>query len=171
MTDITLDFLCLNPLALERLREELNHASLSSLPQYKETNNLPYLNVVVKEALRLHAPVGVILERVVPIGGVTLCGHFLPEGTIVGCNPAVVHMDRRIYGRRYPVDQYKPERWLEATADEKADMERYFMAFGSGKRSCIGKNISLLEVYKLVPLLLSRFEVSDYRENSSLPSV
>jgi hypothetical protein len=38
-------------------------------------------------------------------------------------------------------------------------MERFFMAFGSGKRTCIGKNISLLEVYKLVPLLLSKFNV------------
>ena len=33
-------------------------------------------------------------------------------------------------------------------------------AFGSGKRTCIGKNISLLEVHKLVPLLLMRFKVS-----------
>ena len=69
-------------------------------------------------------------------------------------------MDGRVYGRRYPADQYRPERWLEAPEEEKAEMERCFMAFGSGKRSCIGKNISLLEVYKLVPLLLSRFKVS-----------
>ena len=166
-----LDFLCLNPVPLERLRGELDHASLSFLPQYRETNSLPYLNAVVKEALRLHAPVGVVLERLVPKGGVTLCGRFLPEGTIVGCNPAVVHMDRRVYGRKYPVDQYHPERWLEATDEEKADMERCFMAFGSGKRSCIGKNISLLEVYKLVPLLLSRFEVSGQGEKLWCPLV
>ncbi|KAK5322344.1 hypothetical protein LTR93_005547 [Exophiala xenobiotica] len=150
-------FLCLNPHAMRRLREELDTANLSALPRYKETNHLPYLNVVIKEAIRLHAPVGVILERLVPEGGVTLCGHFFPKGTIVGCNPAVVHMDKRVYGRKYPVTQYQPERWLEATEEEKAEMERLFMAFGSGKRTCIGKNISLLEVYKLVPLLLSKF--------------
>ena len=158
-------------MSLEQLREELNNASLSPLPQYRETKNLPYLHAVVKEALRLHAPVGVVLERLVPKGGVTLCGHFLPEGTIVGCNPAVVHMDRRVYGHKYPVDQYKPERWLEAKEDERADMERCFMAFGSGKRSCIGKNISLLEVYKLVPLLLNRFEVSGQEEKPGSPFV
>ncbi len=146
-----------------RLRQELDNANLSALPRYKETNHLPYLNVVIKEAIRLHAPVGVILERLVPEGGVTLCGHFFPEGTIVGCNPAVVHMDKRVYGRKYPVTQYRPERWLEATEEERAEMERLFMAFGSGKRTCIGKNISLLEVYKLVPLLLSKFNVRNLR--------
>lgn len=31
--------------------------------------------------------------------------------------------------------------------------------FGAGSRTCIGKNISLLEVYKLVPSFLRRFEV------------
>lgn len=156
------DFLCLNPPAMSKLLSELDAANLSPLPRYRETNHLPYLNVVIKEAIRLHAPVGVILERLVPAGGVTLCGHFLPEGTVVGCNPAVVHMDHRVYGRQYPVDEFRPERWLEASDDEKAEMERLFMAFGSGKRTCIGKNISLLEVYKLVPLLLMRFKVGSF---------
>jgi len=57
------------------------------------------------------------------------------------------------------VDEYRPERWLDADVEEKADMERCFMAFGSGKRTCIGKNISLLEVHKLVPLLLMNFKM------------
>lgn len=110
--------------------------------------------------MRLHTPVGLILERVVPEGGVTLCGHLVPPGTIVGCNPHVIHRSKEIYGQQYDVDEYWPERWLEADDVAKAEMDRYFMAFGSGKRICIGRNISLLEIYKLVPLLLTRFKVS-----------
>ncbi|KIY01189.1 uncharacterized protein Z520_02741 [Fonsecaea multimorphosa CBS 102226] len=151
-------FLLLNPPAMSQLMAELESANLSPLPQWRETSNLPYLGAVIKEALRLHTPVGLMLERVVPNGGATICGHFFPAGTIVGCNPAVIHRDKRVYGRRYAVDEYRPERWLEADEEEKAEMERCFMAFGSGKRTCIGKNISLLEVYKLVPLLLKRFK-------------
>ena len=140
--------------------KELRTANLSPLPQWRETSHLPYLGAVIKEALRLHAPVGLVLERIVPEGGVTLCGHFFPQGTIVGCNPVIIHMDERVYGRSYPINEYWPERWLDADVEERADMERCFMAFGSGKRTCIGKNISLLEVYKLVPLLLTTFKVS-----------
>ncbi|KAH0842829.1 hypothetical protein FOPE_08363 [Fonsecaea pedrosoi] len=144
---------------MAKLMAELDSTNLSPLPQWRETSNLPYLGAVIKEALRLHTPVGFILERIVPKGGATLCGHFFPEGTIVGCNPAVIHRDKRVYGRRYSVDSYRPERWLEADDEERGEMERCFMAFGSGKRTCIGKNISLLEMYKLVPLLLKRFKV------------
>jgi cytochrome P450 len=39
-------------------------------------------------------------------------------------------------------------------------MNNMLFSFGAGTRSCIGKNISLLEMYKLVPALLHRFEVS-----------
>jgi cytochrome P450 len=101
-----------------------------------------------------------LLERIVPVGGVTLCGKVVPEGTIVGCNPAVIHRDARVYGQKYPTNEFWPERWIEAEEEEKAEMERCFLAFGAGKRTCLGKNISMLEVHKLVPLLISRFKVS-----------
>ena len=39
-------------------------------------------------------------------------------------------------------------------------MEGCMLQFGMGARTCIGKNISLLEIYKLVPSFLRRFQVS-----------
>lgn len=129
------------------------------MPTFKETYPLPYLGAVIKEALRLHTPVGLILERLVPAGGVTVSQREFPEGTIVGCNPHVIHRSKAVYGKSYDVDEFWPERWLEADALTKSDMDRFFMAFGSGKRVCIGRNISMLEIYKLVPLLLARFKV------------
>lgn len=143
-----------------KLKEELRAAELSELPTFKETYPLPYLTSVIKESLRLHAPVGLLLERVVPAGGVTLSGHDFPEGTIVGCNPYVIHRSKEVYGQKYNVDEFWPERWLEADETSKSNMDRYFLAFGSGKRVCIGRNISMLEIYKLVPLLLERFKAS-----------
>ena len=153
------DYLLRTPRALLKLQEEIAGANLSPLPQWKETNGLPYLGAVVKEALRIHPPVGLSLERIVPEGGVTLCGQFFPEGTIVGCNPAVVHFDKEVYGAKYAVEEFWPERWLDSSTERKALMERSSLAFGSGKRTCIGKHISLLEIHKLVPLLLTRFKV------------
>ncbi|KIW40987.1 uncharacterized protein PV06_06586 [Exophiala oligosperma] len=153
-------FLLLHPACLSRLLDELHSAELGDAPTFRETSTLPYLGAVIKESLRLHTPVGLILERVVPQGGVTLCGRHFPAGTVVGCNPAVIHQDARVFGRRYGVREFRPERWLEPPSggEELAEMERCFMAFGAGKRTCIGKNISLLEVHKLVPLLLMKFK-------------
>jgi cytochrome P450 len=155
----SLDHLLRNPRCLSKLQDELRNTNLSPLPQWKETNALPYLGAVVKEALRIHPAVGLLLERIVPEGGVTLCGQLFPAGTIVGCNPAVVHFDKKVYGAKYPVEEFRPERWIEASAELRSLMERSSLAFGSGKRTCIGKNISLMEIYKLVPLILTRFKV------------
>ena len=41
-------------------------------------------------------------------------------------------------------------------------MDGNMFQFGAGSRTCIGKNISLLEVYKLVPSFLRRFEVTSF---------
>ena len=55
--------------------------------------------------------------------------------------------------------------WLTnvLTQDEEKrikEMTGTMLQFGQGARTCIGKNISLLEIYKLVPSVLRRFEVS-----------
>ena len=38
-------------------------------------------------------------------------------------------------------------------------MERYYLPFGAGTRTCIGKNISILELAKVIPELLRRYEI------------
>jgi cytochrome P450 len=56
------------------------------------------------------------------------------------------------------VDKFRPERWLEAGEDELKAMEHNFMPFGLGSRTCIGKNISILEINKLVPVIVKHFD-------------
>ncbi|KIW21750.1 uncharacterized protein PV07_12820, partial [Cladophialophora immunda] len=106
----------------------------------------------------MHPPIGLILERYVPKGGIMMGNHYFPEGTIVGINAWVTARDRRVYGE--DCDQFRPERWLEAPEEQLTAMERANLAFGHGKRGCLGKNIALLEISKLVPQLLRRYEFS-----------
>lgn len=83
-------YLLKTPRALARLREEIDdftaRGQLSANPTFKETQRMPYLDAVVKEALRMHPAVGLPLWRVVPKGGVEVAGRFLPPGTNVGIN-------------------------------------------------------------------------------------
>ena len=146
---------------------------LSTIVTFAEANQMSYLQACMKEAMRMHPAVGQLLERVVPQGGFTIAGVWLPEGTILGMNPWVPSKDRSVYGN--DADEFRPERWLEADASSLRLMERNFLAvsvgpwfcsniansqeFGSGARTCMGKNISLLEMSKLVPQLLRNYNI------------
>ncbi|KIW21621.1 hypothetical protein PV08_02201 [Exophiala spinifera] len=147
-----------NPGDMKRLMEELKEvpASEEGLLAWNDVRDLPYLNAVIKETLRCHPAAGLTLERIVPAGGVTICGAFIPAGTIVGCNAWTVHRDG-LFGER--TDLYRPQRWIDASTEQKRIMDNTIFTFGAGSRTCIGKNISLLEMYKLVPALLLRFEL------------
>lgn len=133
--------MCYNKL-LREIDEWQEAGRLSDPVKESEARQMPYLQAVVKEAMRLHPSVGMLLERHVPKGGVTICGKFFPEGYVVGINPWVVGRDKGVYGE--DADVFRPERWLEADAERLKEMERSSLAFGAGSRVCIGKNISMM---------------------------
>ncbi|KAJ5377210.1 uncharacterized protein N7496_004619 [Penicillium cataractarum] len=153
-----------HPNVYQKLHEEIkqadNQGKLSSPAiSFRESQSLPYFQACVKEGLRLHPATGLPLSRVVPKGGATLCGRFFPQGEIVGVNAWVIHRNKSIYGM--DADFYRPERWIESP-ERSSEMERNFLArgrqFGAGARTCIGKNISLMEIGKLIPELIRRFD-------------
>lgn len=73
-----------NPDCLRRLRDELQERKINGRLQFpakfSQVSDWPYLQACISEALRLHPAVGMALPRVVPEGGRTLAGIFLPEG-------------------------------------------------------------------------------------------
>ncbi|PSK59404.1 Isotrichodermin C-15 hydroxylase [Elsinoe australis] len=148
-----------NPDKMTKLRAEIDakasQGDLSPLTTYAQAQSLPYLQACIKEGLRMHPATGLPLMRVVPSGGATIAGHYFPSGSVVGVNSWVAHRNRQIFGA--DADRFVPERWLES-GERSGRMERYFMSFGAGSRTCIGKNISLLEIGKVVPELVRRFD-------------
>jgi len=76
-------YLLKNPTTFEKLRKEIDDRKTSHFISFKESQEMPYLQAVMKEALRMHSVVGLPLERVVPAGGATICGRFFPEGVSV----------------------------------------------------------------------------------------
>jgi len=87
MASVVLYHLLKNPKTLATLREEVDAAArdgrISKLVTWKESQTLPYLDACVKEASRLHPPIGFPLERIVPEGGLEVDGYFIPPGTRV----------------------------------------------------------------------------------------
>ncbi|KEF57032.1 uncharacterized protein A1O9_07222 [Exophiala aquamarina CBS 119918] len=149
------------PRVYKNLVDEITEADskglLSNLVTYQESQNLVYLQAVMKEAMRLHPSIAFPLERVVPPEGTQLCGYDLPGGTIVGVLAPLINRNQEIFG--HDVEDFRPERWIEADSERLKLMERTYLTFGHGPRGCIGKNIAFLEMSKFVPEVIRRFDV------------
>ncbi|KAL8920034.1 MAG: hypothetical protein Q9208_006489 [Pyrenodesmia sp. 3 TL-2023] len=147
-----------NPAAYEKLTAEIDTAvtngTISMPVAYAEAIKLPYLRACINEGMRLHPSVGLTMPRVIPTEGATISGFHFAPGYRVGMNGAVVQYNKDVFGP--DADEFDPERWIKGDA---ARMERTMLVFGAGARTCLGKNISLSEIYKLVPQLVRNFRL------------
>ena len=148
------------------LRKELTTAELPltyplqdqslSTAILRKLDGLPLLDAVITETLRLHAPAPGPQRRFVPKSGTTIDGYFIPAGATVSSAPYCLHRHKDVYPE---AELWKPERWI-GTADStneqpstinegseglknskvEHDPRRWFWAFGSGGRMCIGNH-------------------------------
>ena len=91
-------YLCRNPKTMAKLIQEIDEADclgvLSYPISYKQSkDHIPYVEAVMKESMRIHPGIGLLLERYVPDGGAEICGQHIPAGTVVGVNAWVTHHD------------------------------------------------------------------------------
>lgn len=158
-------YLLKTPDKLARLRADLDAQVYSRLPEgetptFATLSRVPYLDACVKEAMRRFAVIRFTPERVSPSpGGTHIAGHHVPAGVVVGANPWALHNNKDVFGE--DVDAFRPERWLEpeASPERYREMSGTLMLFGHGKYSCIGQNISLMEMFKFVPEVVRRLDL------------
>jgi cytochrome P450 len=98
-------------------------------------DQLPYLNAVIMETLRLYAPLPASEPRTSPVD-VVIDGYSIPRGTVCSMDPYSLHRNAEVFLSPLVWD---PERWLKKENDAaQADMKRWWWAFSSGARMCIG---------------------------------
>lgn len=136
--DTTGDALCflMYELSLPRSQDSQKrlHEEIVQNPEMK-LNDLPYLDAVVKEGLRLFPPIPMSLPRYAPREGSNICGYQIPGGSIVSCQAYTLHLlNQDVF---FDAAKFQPERWLEKEGE--LERNRLFFAFASGGRGCIGK--------------------------------
>ncbi|KAL9108702.1 MAG: hypothetical protein Q9227_006498 [Pyrenula ochraceoflavens] len=110
-----------SPKIYDRLYKELKEAQQAHGDDFLTTavlQNLPYLNAVIKESLRLSYGAPGRLPRIVPASGHEVAGYHLPAGTYVSHSAYVYHNDEEIFPDN---NTFEPERWLKGDTTE---MER-----------------------------------------------
>ena len=71
----------------------------------------------------------------------------MPGGTRIGHNSIALTRNKRIFGE--DADIFRPERFIECSADKKQEMMRAIdIVFGGGRWTCSGKGIAFMELNK-----------------------
>lgn len=139
--------LCRNPDIQSSLQKELTllsppiHLDSHSLPPARALDTLPLLHAVIMETLRLHPAVPGLQPRITPTMPVSLASSPpLPGGIRVSAQAYSLHRNPDVFP--HP-EQWNPRRWLDSTKEQKDEMMRWFWAFSSGGRMCIGSNFAM----------------------------
>jgi benzoate 4-monooxygenase len=155
-TSCALLYHCLtHPEVVRKLQEELDAAlpDGDAVPTFAAVKDLPYLDAVIKEAMRIHSTSSLGLPRVIPPGpGITLNGHHFPQGVVLSVPAYTIHHSTVIWGP--DADEFRPERWATVTEEQKAA----FIPFSYGPRACVGRNVAEMELALIVSTVFRRYE-------------
>ncbi|KAL7909376.1 cytochrome P450 [Trichoderma velutinum] len=161
-------YLLTQPKILKKLTEELQTVvdDPTSLPPWSTLEQLPYLNAVMTEGLRLSYGVSARTARIATEEDLVYHGtwtpnaskppvylnYVVPRGMAVGMTSALMHHNENVFPDSH---SFIPERWL-VNGKQRRDMERSFFTFSKGSRQCLGMNLAYCELYLALTALIFR---------------
>jgi sterol 14-demethylase len=123
-----------------------------SAVSFQALRSIPRLEAVLKETLRLHPPL-ILLLRVAK-QDIDLGGHTVPEGTMVGATPKV--------SNRIPEDfpdpvRFDPGRYLDQRQEDLTNRWTW-IPFGAGRHRCVGNAFALMQLKAIFSVILRDYE-------------
>ncbi|KAI0736247.1 cytochrome P450 [Fomitopsis betulina] len=157
------------PHVQQKLRDELLGVATDN-PTMDELNALPYLDAVVRETMRLHAPVPssiriAMRDDVIPLNTPYVDVHGqvhdvvpVTKGSPIFIPILAINRAKVLWGE--DAHEFRPERWenVPEAAQSVPGVWGNLMSFLGGPRSCIGYRFSLVEMKALVFTLVRAFE-------------
>ncbi|XP_042052885.1 labd-13Z-ene-9,15,16-triol synthase, chloroplastic-like [Salvia splendens] len=145
-----------NPKAMEKAQKELSEVvGMDKIVQESHLPKLNFLNAVIKETLRLHPPVPLLVPRV-PFQTTTVGGYTIPKGTKILLNVWAIQRDPTIWDNP---GEFKPERFLVGSTSLDFKGNNFeFIPFGSGRRMCPGLPLAERMVAYLLASFLHSFD-------------
>ncbi|KAJ7664450.1 cytochrome P450 [Mycena polygramma] len=162
--------LAAHPDIQRKLRAELLGVATET-PTLDQLHALPYLDSVVREALRLHSPVTysgrqAVKDDVLPLSKPytdrqNRVFHALPiqKGQNIHIPVLAVNTDKGLWGE--DADEFRPERWAHTpeAVDSIPGVWANIMTFWAGPHGCIGYRFSLAEQKAMLFMLIRAFEL------------
>ncbi|KAL8192409.1 hypothetical protein R6Q57_027594 [Mikania cordata] len=144
-----------NPEKLKIARSEINKVmkDKTNIIQESDISQLPYLQAIIKETLRLHPPAPFLIPHQ-SIQDVEVQGFLVPKDAQILCNVWAMGRDPKVWP--HP-ETFMPERFLEVKIDYKGqDFE--LIPFGAGRRICPGLNVAHRMLHTMLASLIHKFD-------------
>ena len=136
-------------------------------------DQVPILHATLMETLRLYPPLAGGLARVSPDHPVTLCGYpEIPPGTRVSARCYCLHRNPEVF---LEPETWRPDRWLTAdgsrldTRPNGSRMRRWWWAFGSASRQCLGLHLAQCVVKMILGSIVAHYKVTTVDETVPAP--
>jgi cytochrome P450 len=142
-----------NPDVEARLATEIKIVLEGRTPIVEDLRNLKYTEMVIRESMRLHPPLWILLREV--IEDIQVGEYTLPKGNFVEFCPHVTHRDPRWFPKP---EQFIPERFEEGW--EKRIPKGAYFPFGMGPRFCIGQSFAMMEAQILLAMIIQRWQLT-----------
>ncbi|XP_009626636.1 geraniol 8-hydroxylase [Nicotiana tabacum] len=141
------------PQVLNKVREEILQQIGTERPvKESDIEKLPYLQAVVKEAMRLHPAVSLLLPHKAQ-NDIQVLGYTVPKNTQVLVNAWAIGRDPKSWDK--PLE-FMPERFIKSSVDYKGrDFE--FIPFGAGRRICPGMPLAIRMVNLMLASIIQPF--------------
>lgn len=151
----TLYCLSNHPRVLEALRAEVRPLFEGDGYDLGQLRRCALLDAVVRESLRLFAPIPVFLRRSDPVREVRLGAARLPPGTSVFLSPWA---SMRHESNWDDAMRWRPERWTDEVKEDNPYGSGRFWPFGQGPRACSGQAWSLLLIWSVVAEVVANWD-------------
>nr|XP_043637634.1 cytochrome P450 93A3-like [Erigeron canadensis] len=142
-----------HPNIMKRAREEIDEVvGKTRLLQESDIPNLPYLQAIVKETLRLHSTGPMIVRQ--STEDCTVGGYHIPANTTIFVNIWALGRDPKHWEN--PLE-FRPERFEQNNLDVRGQ-HFHMIPFGSGRRMCPGTTLALQVIQTTVGAMIQCFD-------------
>ncbi|EPS93960.1 hypothetical protein FOMPIDRAFT_1170095 [Fomitopsis schrenkii] len=153
----------LHPRVLEKAQEEMDRVvGLDRLPTRDDRDSLPYLECVLQEVYRWHAPIPLGLPHLLDDDD-SYRGYRIPKGTMVMANLWFMTRDTSLYGS--DPDDFRPERFADLSPDEAKRLDPRNIVFGYGRRICPGRRFADSSIWLAIANILAVFDIRKERDD------
>jgi cytochrome P450 len=142
-----------HPAVVAQLQAEVEQVLGGRAATVADLPNLPYTEMVVKEAMRLYPPAPAVGRE--PIADTELGGYPLPEKALLNLSIFAMHRSARYYPEP---ERFDPERFSD---EREKEIPKYaYLPFGAGPRVCIGNSFALMEARLVLATMIQQVDLA-----------